>query len=299
MKHMVYLIFLFSFIFINGCIPVRQPQNQFQDQLSFILQEQKTQTETHLQIQNKLMELEKLLQEMDTRLSAAVTQELESIHSKQAEISTLMESRGINSAISTGSQEAFQSLPVDKFVRNKKENSPKNNDVEQRFTHLEKDFQKINSPAEIATEKKQKPLKIEPRKENIEKKDEKLKNIPPHDLYAQALKAFNELEYPIALTLWDEMADNYPEHKLVSHAFFWQGEAYYQMQDFDNAILKYNKVIEKYPESSKYPSALLKAGLACFALNKNKEGELRLNKLIEKFPDRAEAKRAGIFLHKR
>jgi tol-pal system protein YbgF len=142
-------------------------------------------------------------------------------------------------------------------------------------------------------------LKADLQKENIEKRDKKLKNIPPHDLYSQALKAFNELNYPMALNLWDEITDNFPEHKLLSNAFFWQGEAHYQMQDFDNAILKYNKIIEKYAESSKYPSALLKAGLSCFALNKNKEGELRLKELIEKFPDRAEAKRAGIFLHKR
>jgi tol-pal system protein YbgF len=299
MKHMVCLIFLFFFIFINGCITVRQHQNQFQDQLSFILQEQKTQAETQLQIQNNLIKLEKLLQEMDKRLSAVVIQKFESIPSTQAKISTLMESQGINSAISTGSQEAFQFLPPDNFVRGKKENSPKNDDVEQRLTHLEKDFQKINSHPEITTEKKRETLKIESQKENIEKREKKLKNIPPHDLYAQALKAFNELEYPIALTLWDEMTDNFPEHKLVSNAFFWQGEAHYQMQDFDNAMLKYNKVIEKYAESSKYPPALLKAGLSCFALNKNKEGELRLKELIEKFPDRAEAKRAGIFLHKR
>jgi TolA-binding protein len=65
-----------------------------------------------------------------------------------------------------------------------------------------------------------------------------------------------------------QMTDNFPEHTLLSNAFFWQGEAHYQMQDFDNAIVKYNRVIEQYNESSKYPAALLKAGLSCFALYK-------------------------------
>jgi tol-pal system protein YbgF len=299
MKRMGCVIFLFSFIFISGCLTVRQHQGQFQDQVSFILQEQKTQIETQQQIQNKLMELEKLLQEIDKKLSAAVIQKAESIPSHQAKISTLMESQSRNLSIPTGSQEAFQFLPLDKFVQDKKEISSKNKSVKQQLNHLEKDFQKTNNQAKIITEKTQKTWKIKPHMENIGQKNEKLKNIPPHDLYAQALEAFNKLEYPNALNLWSEMIDNFPEHTLVSNAFFWQGETHYQMQDFENAVVKYNKVIEQYAKSSKYPAALLKAGLSCFALNKNKEGELRLKELIEKFPDRAEAKRAGIFLQKR
>jgi hypothetical protein len=126
MKHMVFLIFIFSFIFINGCMTFHQPKNQFQDQISLILQEQKTQTETQQQIQNKLMELEKILQEVDKRLSAAVIQKTESIHSNQAKNLTLMESQGTNPAMPTGTHEAFQRLPQNKFVQDKKENSLKN-----------------------------------------------------------------------------------------------------------------------------------------------------------------------------
>jgi tol-pal system protein YbgF len=299
MKQMVYIIFMFSFIFINGCMTFQQPQNQFHEQISLILKEQKTQTETQQQIQNKLMELENLLQEVDKRLSAAAIQKTSSIHSNRAKNLTLMESQGINPAMPTGTHEVFQLLPQNNFVQDKKENSLKNDGVNQRLTHLEKDLEKINSQARIITEKTQEPLKLEPQKEKIEKKDEKLKNIPPHDLYAQALEAFNKLEYSNALTLWHAMTDNYPEYTLVSNAFFWQGEAHYQMQDFDNAIVKYNRVIEQYPQSSKYPAALLKAGLSCFALYKYKEGELRLKELMEKFPNRAEAKRAEIFLQSR
>jgi tol-pal system protein YbgF len=299
MKQMVYIIFMFSFIFINGCMTFQQHQNQFHEQISLILKEQKTQTKTQQQIQNKLMELENLLQEIDKRLSAAVIQMTESIDSNQAKNLTLMESQSTNPAMPAGTHEVFQLLPQNKFVQDKKENSLKNDGVKQRLTHLEKDLQKINSQAKIITEKTQEPLKLEPKKEKIEKKDEKLKNIPPHDLYVQALEAFNKLEYSNALTLWHAMTDNYPEYTLVSNAFFWQGEAHYQMQDFDNAIVKFNRVIEQYPQSSKYPAALLKAGLSCFALYKYKEGELRLKELMEKFPNKAEAKRAEIFLQNR
>jgi tol-pal system protein YbgF len=299
MKHMVFLIFIFSFILINGCMTFHQPQNQFSDQISFILQEQKTQTETQQQIQNKLMELEKLLQEVDKRLSAAVIQKTESLNSNLAKNIALLESYDTNPAMPTGTHEPFQLLPQNKFVQDKKENSLKKDGITKQLTHLEKDLQKIKSQAKIITGKTQETLEIESQKEKIEKKDEKLKNMLPHDLYAQALEEFNRLEYSNALTLWHAMTDNFPEHTLVSNAFFWQGEAHYQMQDFDNAIVKYNRVIEQYAQSSKYPAALLKAGLSCFALYKYEEGELRLKELIGKFPNRAEAKRAEIFLQNR
>lgn len=298
MKHMFFLIFLVSFIFTNGCMTLRQPKNQFQDQVSLMIQEQKTQAETQQQIQNRLVELEKILQGIDKRLSAAVIQRAESIPSKQADISTLAEFQGIQPAEVKGTQEAFPVSP-DEVGRDGKENSQKIGGVEQRLTHLESDLRKNNSQTKLITEKRREAPGLESQKENTRKAPEKHKNINPDDLYEQAVEAFSKQKYQKALNLWGEMTDNFPGHKLVSNAYFWQGEACYQLQDFDNAVLNYNKVIEKYAESSKYPAALLKMGLSCFALNESREGGLWLEELIRKFPDRPEAIRAGMFLNNR
>jgi tol-pal system protein YbgF len=298
MNRMVSLIFLCSFIFTSGCMTLRQPQNRFQDQVSIILQEQKTQTEIQHQIQDRLVELEKILQGIDKRLSATVIQRTESIPSNQTDFSTLTEPQQIKPARLMGAQKAFPDSP-EKVVRDGKENSQKIEGFEQRLSNLERDLQKKNSQAKVITENKREARGIEPQKENTRKTLEKHKNMSPNDLYERALEAFSKQEYQKALILLGEMTDNFPEHKLASNAYFWQGEACYQMQDFDNATLNYSKVIEKYAESSKYPAALLKMGLSCFALNKSMEGELRLKELIIKFPDRAEAKRAGIFLNNR
>lgn len=299
MKHMVSLIFLCSFIFNSGCMISRQPQNLFQDQLSFILQEQKTQTEAHQQLQDKLMDLEKILQEIDSKLlTASVAQRAESIASNQTEISTLMEFQGIHPAELMKTGETFTVSP-DEVVRGGKKNAQKIDGVEQPIAKLERDFPKSNMQTGIITEKRGETRGVGSQKENARKVPEKHKNLNPDYLYEQALEAFGKQEYQNALNLLGDLTHNFPAHELASNAYFWQGEACYQMQDFNNAVLMYNMVIEKYAESSKYPSALLKMGLSGFALNKNREGELRLEELIRKFPDRPESKRAVIFLNSR
>jgi len=298
MKRIVSLFFLFSFMSTSGCMTIHPQQNQFQDRVSLIIQEQKIQAETQQQIQNRLMELEKLLQELDKRLPEVAIQRAELIPSNQTEISNSAEPQGIHLTKIIESQEAFLST-LDEVVRDGKENSQKIDGLEKRLTSLEKDLPKSNSQKkEILTEKWRETPEINSQKEITRKAAAKHKNITPDYLYEQALEAFSKQEYPKALTLWTEMTDHFPGHKLASNAYFWKGEVCYQMQDFDNAILNYNKVIEKYAESSKYPAALLKMGLSLFALNKSKEGELRLEELIRKFPDRAEAGRAIMFLDK-
>ena len=127
----------------------------------------------------------------------------------------------------------------------------------------------------------------------------KPEDLMPVDLYDQAFEAFENMEYQKALDMWTEMTHHFPDHKLTPNAYFWQGEACYQLQDFDNATLKYNRVIENYKKSTKYPAALLKQGLSYYALDNPADGQLRLQELLEKFPDSPEARRAELVFKKR
>ena len=83
---------------------------------------------------------------------------------------------------------------------------------------------------------------------------------------------------------------------LVPNAVFWQGECFFQMQDYANAVLTYQKVIEEHSKSNKYTAALLKQGISFFKLKKNQAGRLVLEDLIKKHPQSAEAKRAQAYL---
>lgn len=96
--------------------------------------------------------------------------------------------------------------------------------------------------------------------------------------------------------MWAEFVKGFPNDSLVPNALFWQGESFFQMQDYANAVLTYQQVIEKHSKSPKYKAALLKQGIAFFKLKKDQAGKLVLQDLIKKYPNSAEAKRAQAYL---
>ncbi|WP_462326793.1 tol-pal system protein YbgF [Desulfobaculum sp.] len=115
-------------------------------------------------------------------------------------------------------------------------------------------------------------------------------------LYDSARAAFEKRDYTEAQARWEEFATNFPDHKLVSNAIFWQGECYYQLKDYARAVLKYQEVLDKYKKSYKYPTSLLKQGLSFMRLGRVKAGRLLLHDVIDKFPKSAEARRAKAIL---
>lgn len=119
---------------------------------------------------------------------------------------------------------------------------------------------------------------------------------PGQDLYQKALESFYSKNYKQAQVMWAEFVKGFPKDPLVPNAIFWQGESYFQMGDFANAVLTYQKVIESHSSSNKYKAALLKQGISFFKLKKDQAGKLVLDDLIKKYPDSAEAKRAQAYL---
>jgi len=116
------------------------------------------------------------------------------------------------------------------------------------------------------------------------------------ELYQKALENFYAMKYKQAQTMWAEFVKGFPKDPLVPNAVFWQGECFFQLQDYANAALTYQKVIEDHSKSNKYRPALLKQGISFYKLKKDQAGKLVLEDLIKKYPDSAEAKRAQAYL---
>ena len=116
------------------------------------------------------------------------------------------------------------------------------------------------------------------------------------ELYQQALEGFYAKKYKQAQATWAEFVKGFPKDPLVPNALFWQGECFFQMQDYANAVLTYQKVIEDHAKSNKYKASLLKQGMSFFKLKKDQAGKLVLEDLIKKHPDSPEAKRAQAYL---
>lgn len=111
-------------------------------------------------------------------------------------------------------------------------------------------------------------------------------------LYDSGMTAFNERRYDQALKAFTDFTGAYPQHKLVSNAWFWQGESNYQMKNYAAAALAYEKVISGFPNSNKAPASYLKQGMSFLQLGKKDAARERLNQLIKKYPKAPEATRA-------
>lgn len=119
---------------------------------------------------------------------------------------------------------------------------------------------------------------------------------PAEALYSQAMQAFRDRRYLEAQSIWSEFVKVFPKHDLTPNALFWQGECYYQLGDFAQAVLAYQEVISNYKNSNKYAPSLLKQGISFYKMGKKEPGKIVLEDLMNKFPDSAEAKRAQEFL---
>ena len=111
-------------------------------------------------------------------------------------------------------------------------------------------------------------------------------------LYDNGMASFNSRQYQAALRSFSDFTKTYPKNKLVSNAWFWQGECQYQMKNYAEAALAYENVISGYPNSVKAPASYLKQGMSFLQLNKKAAAKQRLTELTRKFPKAPEAARA-------
>ena len=281
-----------------GCTTTPEQQSLLQNQVFSLRQVQKKQTQAQQDIQDRLAELEQRLQELSTQTQDTGGKNTQAVLSSQADIASKVESQQVKLATLMGARE-----DMERSLQAARETGVQNAEsiavLEERLAVLEKDLHMVISQLGIKESAEAPATSQPPKPDDTADTAQASQTITPDFLYDQALQAFNQRDYTKALGLWSDMVDGFPEHELVPNAYFWKGEAYYQLQDFAKAALQYNTVIEQYPKSNKYPAALLKQGLSYYALDKNRAGRLRLEELIKKFPNRAEAKRAQVFLDNR
>lgn len=111
-------------------------------------------------------------------------------------------------------------------------------------------------------------------------------------LYDNGMQAFNNRQYEAALRSFSDFTKTYSKNKLVSNAWFWQGECQYQMKNYAEAALAYENVISGYPNSVKAPASYLKQGMCFIQLNKKPAAKQRLTELTRKYPKAPETARA-------
>lgn len=76
---------------------------------------------------------------------------------------------------------------------------------------------------------------------------------------------------------------------LADDAQYWIGESYYNLQDYNRAIIELNEVLLKYPKGDRVPTALLALATAFADSGDKIDARLILQKLVSDHPDSEEA----------
>ncbi len=290
MQNIKYLILLIVCLFVTSCVTAQSDVDNLRQQVRALERKQQRDRQDMTQ---RLGEYEVLLKEIDEGLSQAGG----SVQATQANLWAEVESMRVHLATVTGS--------LDSLERRYNETSEEHLDSRQairelraKTTELDQSVRMISSQLgiEISYSDTEGP--------HIPEEASQVEDFQPaptaptsaRALYQRALDSFFDRDYELAQSLWQEFAENFTDHDLTSNAYFWQGESFYQMQRYAQAVLAYQEVITNFPDSNKMSASMLKQGMSFFHLDREEAGELVLNELVSKFPDTAEARRAKAFI---
>jgi TolA-binding protein len=114
--------------------------------------------------------------------------------------------------------------------------------------------------------------------------------------YEQARQLFNAYDYKGAIKVFTELIDSGFKSKLLVNCYYWKGESYYGIKDYDNAIGNFKYVARG--QSGKKSSAMYMIGRAYAAKGDYKTSEFYMNQVISYYPNEPLARKASDFKRK-
>jgi TolA-binding protein len=114
--------------------------------------------------------------------------------------------------------------------------------------------------------------------------------------YDQARQLFNAYDYSGAIKIFSELIDSGFNSKLLVNCYYWKGEGYFGIKDYDNAIESLKYVARR--QSGKKSAALYMIGRAYAAKGDYKTSEFYMNQVINYYPNEPLARKASEFKRK-
>lgn len=99
-------------------------------------------------------------------------------------------------------------------------------------------------------------------------------------------------EYEKAVEAFKAFIRDCEKHELVENAHYWIGEAYYSLEQFDDAVGEFEFLLENYGSSVNTSRALYKLGRSRQELGKKAEAKEAFQKLIDEHGGTLEAEQA-------
>ena len=115
-------------------------------------------------------------------------------------------------------------------------------------------------------------------------------------LYRKGLDAFDSVEYQNAIYILYELLERDKTHDLASNCYYWIGESYYALGQYQQALQYFDKVFE-YLKSNKLDDSLLKKGLCYMNMKQNQNAAEMFEMLIRAYPRSEYIPRANQYLN--
>lgn len=101
--------------------------------------------------------------------------------------------------------------------------------------------------------------------------------------YERGLSLLTAKRYQDAINIFSDLVARFPSHALASHCHYWNGEAYFNLGNYQAAITALNNVLQS-SLSLKKDNALLYLGRSYVQLNRTDEARRVFNQLIQEYP---------------
>jgi len=99
-------------------------------------------------------------------------------------------------------------------------------------------------------------------------------------------------DYVAASRGFRDYIQKYPGSALAPNAYYWLGESYYVVQNYQLSLQTFQTLLANYPTSDKAPDALLKIGYAQAEMKQYDDAKATLTAVMNKYPGTTVAKLA-------
>ena len=101
--------------------------------------------------------------------------------------------------------------------------------------------------------------------------------------YINALSAYNDGNYELAIKFFGELVSLDPDHKLADNCQYWLGESFYALKNYKRAILEFEKVFQ-FNEQDKWDDVQLKLGICFQKIGNFDKARSEFQKLVDHYP---------------
>lgn len=101
--------------------------------------------------------------------------------------------------------------------------------------------------------------------------------------YQEALQSYRNKNFRESIQKFEALLSTDSKHSLADNCQYWIGESYYDLQNYQQAIVAFEKVFT-YAKSNKDDSAQLKLGMCYMRLNEKEKAREEFQKLVRDYP---------------